>query len=154
MDYRITFACPFRVGPPGIGHNIMKFSIPLLLAIVLLAGCATTATIASRKQERPAAYEALSPEMRSAVDQGLLKTGMDTNAVYLAWGNRAQITHGGNDSTETTTWVYEGSYVQEVRYWGPSRMHYGYVPLVYTRAQVTFTNGVVHQWQTYPVPNY
>lgn len=123
-----------------------------VLAGLALGGCVTTGTVASRKQERVAAYEALSPEMRSAVDQGMIKTGMSMDAVYIAWGNPNQIVSGGNQAGETTTWIYQGSFLQEVRYWGGWRMHYAYSPVTYVRAQAVFTNGVVKEWQTFPQP--
>ena len=39
----------------------------LLLAVALLAGCATS-TVQSRRQQRYPAYEALSPDLRTLVD--------------------------------------------------------------------------------------
>ena len=60
-----------------------SLSIFALLAVVWFgAGCATRPTIASRKQERAAAYAALSPEFKSAVDQGQIKGG-DLVTAYL-----------------------------------------------------------------------
>jgi hypothetical protein len=37
---------------------------------------------------------------------------------------------------------------------GWRHVYYGYNPVNYISAQVTFTNGFVKQWQTYPVPGY
>ncbi|MDB6065460.1 MAG: hypothetical protein JWR26_1668 [Pedosphaera sp.] len=134
--------------------NIVKFSTIILLASLLITGCATTNTVATRKQERIAAYQALPPEMKASVDQGQLKAGMNMDAVYIAWGQPSQTVKGGDETGETTTWIYNGGYVQETRYWGYRRVHYDYYPTTYVRAQVTFSNGVVKQWQTFPEPVY
>ncbi|HXC99267.1 MAG TPA: hypothetical protein VN048_07990 [Verrucomicrobiae bacterium] len=125
----------------------------LALAGMLLAGCGAN-SVAARKQERLAAYEALSPEMRSLVDQGNITRGLDTNAVYIAWGPPAQVTQGENDLGETTTWSYYGTFTQQTTYWGWRHVYYGYNPVNFISGQVTFTNGYVKQWQTYPAPGY
>ncbi len=132
--------------------NIAKYSPIILLVGLLLAGCATTQTVESRKQERYAAYQALSPELKAAVDQGQVKSGMSMDAVYIAWGKPSQVVSGGNAAGETTTWIYQGGYVQETRFWGYSRLHYAYTPLTYVRAQVIFVNGLAKEWQTFPEP--
>ncbi|HZQ47262.1 MAG TPA: hypothetical protein VFC07_09650 [Verrucomicrobiae bacterium] len=132
--------------------NSVKFFVVVLFAGLLLAGCATPSTVVSRKQERSAAYAALPPEMKAAVDQGQLKAGMNMDAVYIAWGPPGQVLNGGNEGGETTTWIYYGGYVEEVRYWGHRSVHYDYDPRTYQRAQVVFVNGLVSQWQTFPPP--
>lgn len=132
--------------------NSVKFFVVVLFAGLFLVGCATPSTVSSRKQERFAAYAALPPEMKAAVDQGQLKAGMNMDAVYIAWGAPGQVTNGGNEAGQTTTWIYYGGYVQEVRYWGHRNVHYDYYPQTYPRAQVLFVNGVVAQWQTFPEP--
>jgi len=96
-------------------YYMVKKAMGILLAGLVLAGCATS-TVMSRKQERYAAYEALTPEMRGLVDQGQIKVGMTTDAIYIAWGPPGRMLQGENEAGKTTTWVYYGSYVQEVRY--------------------------------------
>ena len=130
---------------------MVKKAMGMLLAGLVLAGCATS-TVMSRKQERYAAYEALTPEMRGLVDQGQIKVGMTMDAVYIAWGPAGRVLQGENEAGKTTTWVYYGSYVQEVRYWGYRNLHYDYYPTSYVRAQVVFVDGVVKSWQTYGAP--
>src|SRR2546422_7798138 len=49
--------------------NTVKPSIALLLGFLLLAGCATS-TVESRRKEKLAAYNALSPEEKELVDKG------------------------------------------------------------------------------------
>ena len=132
---------------------MVKKAMGLLLAGLVLAGCATS-TVMSRKQERYAAYEALTPEMRSLVDQGQIKIGMTMDAVYIAWGQPGQVLQGENAAGKTTTWVYYGGYVQEVRYWGYRRLHYDYYPGSYVRAQAVFVNGLLSSWQTFAEPQY
>jgi hypothetical protein len=134
--------------------NHWKSFLLLLLAGMFLAGCASSSTVAKRKQERPAAYDALSPEMRSLVDQGKITRGLGTDAVYIAWGQPGQVTQGENDLGQTTTWSYYGYYTQQTTVWGWRHVYYGYNPVNYISAQVTFTNGFVKQWQTYPAPGY
>ena len=133
----------------------MKSSLMILVTLALFAGgCASTNTIASRKQERYAAYSAFPPEVKASVDQGRVKAGMSMDAVYIAWGKPSQVVSGGNQAGETTTWIYEGGYVDEERYWGRRDLHYAYTPRTYVRAHVVFVNGVVQQWQTFPEPVY
>lgn len=126
----------------------------LLLAGILLAGCVAPSTVMTRKQERPAAYDALSPEMRSLVDQGKISRGMSMDAVYIAWGQAGEVTQGENELGQTTTWTYYGYFLQEASVWGWRRIYYNYYPVNYISAQVTFTNGFVKQWQTYAAPGY
>ena len=135
-------------------HFNVKQFLFVLVAGLLFAGCATTNNIEARKKERYAAYSALTPEMRSLVDQGQLAAGMSMDAVYIAWGPAGQVASGGNEAGQTTTWFYYGGYVAETRYWGYRRVHYDYDPRTYVRAQVTFMNGLVKQWQTFPEPAY
>ncbi len=126
----------------------------LALLAWLAVGCATSSTVQTRKQERYAAYEALTPELKSAVDLGEVRAGMSMDAVYIAWGKPSQVLSGGNQTGETTTWVYQAGYMQEVRYWGRTRVNYGYTPMTYVKAQVIFVNGLVKEWQTFPEPVY
>ena len=138
---------------PSIAHHL-KYLPAFLIAALLAAGCTSTNTVDYRRQERLTAYTALPPEIRAAVDQGQLKAGMDSNAVYIAWGSPAQILKGGNATEETTTWIYRAGYIQETRFWGAYREHYAYTPMTYIRAQVVFVNGAVREWQTFPSPVY
>lgn len=129
----------------------------VLLPMVLFAGCATRNTIQSREQEHPAAYAALSPEIKDLVNQGQIKVGMTTNAVYMAWGPPAQVLQSGNQAGESTTWVYIGNFLEQTRYWAGRRypyLYYDYQPRAYVRAEIIFVNGVVQAWHTLPQPVY
>jgi hypothetical protein len=124
-----------------------------LLAVLVLAGCASTSTVQSRKQEKYAAYQALSPEMKTAVDQGRVTAGMPMDAVFIAWGKPSQVVSGGgNQLAESVTWLYQHNYLQQTEYLGARGVYYGYTPGAYTHAQVVFVNGIVVQWQTFPSP--
>src|SRR5947199_6785562 len=97
--------------------HTVKGSLLLLLCCVLMAGCATN-TVESRKKERQAAYNALSPEEKELVDKGQIQTGMSQDAVYIAWGPPSQIlqNQAGNGGVQTV-WLYEGTTMEETRYW-------------------------------------
>ena len=95
----------------------MKTSVLILIAALTLCGCATS-TIQTRKQERSAAYAELPAETRSLVDQGKIKVGMNLEAVYIAWGKPSAIVTGESANGATTTWLYHGTQLQEVNYWG------------------------------------
>lgn len=135
------------------------------MVLALLTGCATTrSTIDSRKQERYGVYSSLSPEFRALVDVGKIKIGMPMDAVYIAWGKPAQVVGGETAAGAQTSWLYEGTQLQEYRYWAyrpySSRyryyssptLEYDYYPVGYTSAEVIFENGVVKEWRTFPAP--
>jgi hypothetical protein len=129
---------------------------------LLLVGCATTNTFEKRRVERAAAYNSLSPDLKTAVDQGQIKVGMTEDAVYIAWGAPSEILRSADQSGEVTRWLYYGSYMQENRYWTGSRgrgfpserLQYDYIPRDYVSAEIIFSNGVVKSWTMRPRPTY
>lgn len=124
-----------------------------MTGILLMAGCATTGnSLESRKMERRAAYDSMPADFRAAVDQGNLRAGMNEDAVYIAWGRPGQISKGGNESGEFSTWTYRGYQLEDVGYWGYRAYHPAYVTVDYTAAQVVFVKGLVKSWQTFPRP--
>ncbi|MGC3959673.1 MAG: hypothetical protein QM813_17630 [Verrucomicrobiota bacterium] len=131
----------------------MKQSLCLLLAVALLTGCATS-SIESRHRERASAYALLSSEMKTLVDQGQIRRGMSQDAVYIAWGKPSQVLHMEDQRGAVTTWLYQGSYMEETRYW-PYRArtpNYDYDIRGYISAEVVFQNGEVTNWRTLPKP--
>lgn len=138
----------------------------LLLACLglLLGGCATKSSPAARRAERPAAYSALTPEMRTLVDAGQIRVGMSADAVYIAWGEPAEILQREDGRGMATTWLYEGGWMEETRYWSYRQVGSGggialerylisdYQPRTYIRAQLTFVDGVLKEWNTRPMP--
>ena len=137
-------------------RNLTRFGGLVALATItlLLAGCATRGTVATRKQERYAAYSALSPEMRTIVDQGRITIGMNLDAVYIAWGRPDRISEGETAEARTTTWTYYGSYLQDVNVVGGRRSYFASYVVDYIRAQTIFTNGAVKEWHEYPAPGF
>ena len=143
----------------------VKRVLLLLLPLLFLTGCKTS-TIQSRTQERAGAYAALSPEMKADVNAGRIRVGMNPDAVYMAWGKPAQILEGGTEQGQVTTWLYEGGWIQEERYWayravGTGKGAYAeqylardYYPRAYISAEVVFEDGAVTRWRTLPRPTY
>jgi len=136
-----------------------KLGGPLLLLLVAagLAGCATSSTVQTRIQDRSAAYAAFSPEVKRLVAVSRIQAGMDTNAVYIAWGQPDEILESGNEHGEYSTWVYRGGFLEETRYWvGRNYPHleHDYEPRSYVRAEIVFFNDRVQSWRTLPQPAY
>jgi hypothetical protein len=143
----------------------MKALSWLLLGTLSLTGCATS-TIESRKQERLAAYNALSAEHRLAVDIGQIKIGMPMDAVYIAWGKPSQILAGESAQGAAITWLYHRAYLEEYRYWTyhdycAGGRHYAspylafdYYPRSYVSAEVRFAGELVKEWRSLPQPGY
>lgn len=121
---------------------------------MVLAGCATSNNIASRKQERATSYAALKPEIRALVDQGQIRRGMSQDAVYIAWGKPSQVLQQEDQRGVVVTWLYHGNYLEETRYW-PYRARVPsneYDIRSYISAEVVFQNGEVTNWRTLPKP--
>ena len=134
----------------------VKIWVLALIAGLLFTGCATNSNVASRKKERAAAYAALSPEFKKLVDDGQIRKGMSEDAVYIAWGRPAQILQQENAGGAATVWLYEGGWMEEMRWWPRhSRVPVtDYQPRTYVRAEIVFANGVVDSWRTLPQPAY
>ncbi|HUL51484.1 MAG TPA: hypothetical protein VLU94_02750 [Candidatus Nitrosotalea sp.] len=144
----------------------MKRIASVLILVSLISGCATS-TVESRKKARAAEYNALSADEKSLVDKGQIRVGMPRDAVYIAWGAPAQILQSeSGDSGVATTWLYEGSYIQETSYWNFQEVPYrggvlleryidhDYNPQQYISAEIVFVNDRVVQWRTLPRPAY
>lgn len=129
-------------------------ALPFLFAILFATGCASSNTIQTRKQERAAAYAGLPSEMKTMVDQGQIKVGMSMDAVYIAWGEPAQVLQGENPGGSATTWLYNGGWIEETRFWARRHLETYYQPRTYVRAEVIFVNGMVQEWRTLPQPEY
>jgi uncharacterized protein YceK len=137
--------------------RIVKIWVLALLAGLLFTGCASTrSTIDSRKKEKASAYASLPAETKALVDGGQIKIGMPMDAVYIAWGKPAQVLQNETPQGASTVWLYEGGWMEEMRWWP----YYGrtpisdYQPRTYVRAEIVFVNGVVQSWRTLPQPRY
>lgn len=143
--------------------NVKIYPTVLLASVLVLAGCKSS-TVETRRTERQAAYQSLSPEYRSLVDQGQIKVGMPEDAVYIAWGKPAQVVSSEDKSGRTTTWLYHGSWLEENRYWSyrevsrDGRVYLeryldrDYNSRDYISAEIVFQNGAVLRWRTLPRP--
>jgi hypothetical protein len=145
-------------------HRLNQF--PALLAFVILlsvAGCATS-TLESRRQERAVAYQAMSPDDQRLVDQGQIKIGMSSDAVYIAWGEPGQVLVSETGQGRTVTWLYHGSWLEETRYWSFREVHHDggiflerfldrdYQSRSYVRAEIVLEEDRVVRWRTLPQP--
>jgi hypothetical protein len=124
-----------------------------LCCCLVVAGCATSSTLESRKQERAAVYTALPPPQKALVDQGKIQTGMSSDAVYLAWGPPSQVLEQETAQGHITVWLYHGQAVEEYRYWIGRHLETDYYPRNYISAEVIFQNGAVTSWRTLPKPS-
>ena len=145
----------------------VKVVIQAAIGILFLAGCATS-TIETRRAERMTAYTQLAPAEKTLVDQGNIKIGMSSDAVYIAWGKPSEILESEDASGHVTTWRYYGTWMQEDRYWayretsrdGSPDLYLerylisDYNPRDYVRAEINFQNGKVTSWRTLPRPTH
>ncbi len=123
---------------------------------LLLMGCASSG-ISARKAARVAAFQNFSSDVQRLIEHGQIAEGMDTNAVFVAWGQPSKVTRSlGNE-----LWVYESGWVQKTPYWAftPERSGYGRydsrmvtVAQTYIWGEVRFANGRVVSWHRYPPP--
>lgn len=75
----------------------------LVSGALALTGCST---IESRISEHPEIYHNLSARDQALVNEGRIRSGMTTDAVWLAWGNPDRKIAGNIRGHETETWVY------------------------------------------------
>ena len=149
--------------PASTGQGLRV--IGLVVFLVVADGCSTPSTVASRRQERAAAYAALPAEMRTIVDQGQLKVGMSEDAVYIAWGKPAQKLQSGDASGEQVLWLYQGTTSDTYLNWRyqtmlrpdgstflDRTMDRNLDVREYVSADLTFQNGVLKSWRTLPRP--
>lgn len=151
--------CWRRIGVRGI----------LLLWLVWLTGCAGSATdpkqIAKRREERAAAYAALTPEQQALVNRGQIQVGMPEDAVYIAWGKPSQTLQRGDATGEETLWLYSGSTTDQYISWSyvevPGRDGRMFLDRVtttdyafrdYVSARLVFRSGKVTSWEMLPKP--
>lgn len=145
----------------------------MVAACLILAamGCRSSA-VAQRKTQHRDAYQSLDATTRSLVDKGKIRNDMDTNAVFIAWGQPTDafaidLPGGGR----RTIWNYEEKWAYEFRQSaafdsgavtptrsGAERVEGGrqfrrwHVPITYVAKSETFADGRVIEWKKYDPP--
>ncbi|HVR36774.1 MAG TPA: hypothetical protein VMS21_13075 [Methylomirabilota bacterium] len=145
-------------------HRLYQFTpLPAIVILLSVTACATS-TMESRRQERAAAYQALSLEDQKLVDQGQIKVGMSSDAVYIAWGKPGEVLVSETEQGRTVTWLYHGSWLEESRYWSFREVHHAggiflerfldrdYQSRSYVRAEIVLEEDRVVRWRTLPQP--
>jgi hypothetical protein len=95
----------------------------LLLGLAAVGLCLTSCeTLENRISEHQDMFNSLSPRDQALVRQGQIRSGMSTNAVWLAWGSPEQKTVGEMRGHQTETWIYLA---------GTTAYGYGYGPYGY-----------------------
>lgn len=99
----------------NIHQALIACAVPFLLFVT---GCTTVET---RIQERPQAYQNLSPRDQAMVQQGRIREGFSQDAVYIAWGPPSQQVPGRYNGRIVETWIYDSTTAGD--YGGP--FYYG-----------------------------
>ena len=125
-----------------VAHLARTFVITA--STLIFSSCATTG---GRISQHPEMYQSLSPRDQALVSHGQIRSGMSTDAVWLAWGTPDQKIPASIHDRPAETWVYL-RYETPPSYGGP--YYYGpfdwsYIPpkFVYPLRAVTFSNGKV-----------
>ncbi len=148
--------------------------LPAVCAVLLLSQCANS-TPQKRIARNPQLFNQLSSKDRELVSGGVIREGMNRDAVFLAWGRPDSVSAGRSGGREVEGWRYIGQ--RPVRTmnmnmgfgwggWGGPGLGWGgcgpygwaggpfwgggptvvYVP--YTSGVVEFKNGRVTKWVT------
>jgi hypothetical protein len=141
----------------------LGFCLGCLVAAVFAAGCASS-SIADRKAERRAAYERLPAEVRAEADRGEIAEGMNTNAVYVAWGKPTRVRNTTAPEGVEVRWEYWRKWTRVHPYWsyepGPGGYYFTaeYRPTTSAwkceSAWVVFRNDRVIRWGRFPPPSH
>jgi hypothetical protein len=102
----------------------------LLLGLAAVGLCLTSCeTTENRISEHQDMFNSLSSRDQALVRQGQIRSGMSTNAVWLAWGSPEQKTVGEMRGHPTETWIYVES--RTAPYGSAYYPYYGYGPGFY-----------------------
>jgi hypothetical protein len=96
LDARLIFRMTRRL-------LLQALLVGAISSTFLLNGCTTVET---RINERPAAFQSLSPGDQALVQQGRIREGMSRDAVYIAWGPPNEQAPGRNRGATVDTWIY------------------------------------------------
>ena len=129
--------------------------------LVLVAGCQSSG-VARRKTQSMEAYLALDAATRRLVDKGKIQNGMDTNAVFIAWGPPTDVFSVDIPGGQRLVWNYEEPWFYEGKRLVPRGSdRYGRpiyaverwrVPITYLAKSVTFAGAKAIQWKKYDPP--
>jgi hypothetical protein len=141
--------------------------------VLAFSGCQSSG-VAQRKAQRLEAYRYFDEATRHRVDKGKIQNGMDTNAVFIVWGQptdafAVDLPGGG----QRTIWNYEEKWAYEFRQsaasesdrvtstrFGVERYENAHssrrwrVPITYVARSVTFADGRVIDWKKLDPPAY
>jgi hypothetical protein len=103
----------------------------LWLSLTAVGLCLTSCeTLENRISQNPDMFNSLSPRDQALVRQGQIRSGMSTNAVWLAWGAPEQKVAGEMRGRQTETWIYLAG-TTAYGYGGYGPWGYGYGPWGY-----------------------
>jgi hypothetical protein len=128
--------------------------------LLIGAGCKSSG-VADRRTQHIEAYRTFEPETRKLVDKGRIQIGMDTNAVFIAWGRPSDAFAVDIPGGQRLIWNYEAKWAYEVKRRVPEGNVYGrarytverwHIPITYVAKSVTFSAGKVIQWKAYDPP--
>lgn len=126
--------------------------VPAIL-LLLAVGCSTTQ---SRSKEKQASFDKLTPKQKSDVLDGMVSVGMDTDAVFIAFGPPDRKSKEG----KFERWIYTKPEFYDIPHWryrcvqragGGISTIPEYDPLQMKREvdslEVFFKNGKVMDWK-------
>jgi hypothetical protein len=164
-----------RMCEPGESHKPKPARMVIVTAcfILAVAGCRSSGVM-QRKAQHLEAYRSLDAATRSLVDKGKVQNGMDTNAVFISWGQptdafAVDLPGGG----QRLIWNYEEKWAYEFKQravsesgsitstrFGVERSENGdqprrwRVPITYVAKSVMFAGGRVIEWKKYDPPAF
>ncbi len=81
----------------------MRKSLPLLMAVLIAAGCATPA---HRIKKNPELFTSFPPEVQENVRAGRVEVGYTPGMVYIALGRPSRVYSRRTESGSTLIWSY------------------------------------------------
>src|ERR1051325_4217345 len=81
----------------------VALTFAIVTGALIFSGCGTTG---GRISQHPEIYQTLSPNDQALVSQGQIRSGMSTDAVWLAWGTPDQKIPASIRNRPAETWVY------------------------------------------------
>ena len=130
---------------------------------ITLIGCQSSG-IARRKAGRIETYNSLTADSRALIDKGEIQAGMDTNAVFIAWGEPGEVRSVDSPDEPEVVWFYYKHFTREHPRWVQRYERYGFYGTYDYRPEMTshnylartvvFKGGRAVRWQNFPPPGY